>query len=451
MEGGLPAVLPSHWPFDWYRVVSERLGLTQGAFVGGHPLPEDEWLNRGSLAHYVREHPCDEGADDLNALRCDDTLVAALDRLPATLCHFDLHPRNLMVGDGDVVVIDWASVGVGVIGEDVSTLIASSVLDGHVPAHRLQDVFDEASEGYARGLTAAGLRVDAAALQRAIGALLVVRLGWVVARRLAAAAPGDPADPAAQALAAVLHPLAQAAHEDPPEGVALVGSISPRSGPPVNVNGPGAGRMRRLVAEGYDHIGGSYHALGERSGWAARPAYVQLLLDALAPGARVLDLGCGSGVPLASSLAAAGHRVVAVDVSRDEWVPARNMVMLAAACALADVEGHTQIITGTNLEEGGTYPDNTQAFMAAMDAAAQLGTMQRPRVVAPLGNFVKHEIVRAGLDVGAPLGVTWSCYRDGPTHCGHCGPCFMRRVAFEMTGDPDPVGYERPLLRVRPI
>lgn len=134
-----------------------------------------------------------------------------------------------------------------------------------------------------------------------------------------------------------------------------------------------------------------------------------------------------------------------------EWVPARNMVMIAAACAVADADGYTDIVTGTNLEEGGSYPDNTQEFMGTMDAASQLGTMRRARITAPLGNLVKHEIVRHGLEAGAPLERTWSCYRDGDQHCGVCGPCFMRRVAFEMTGVADPVPYERPLTRVRPV
>ena len=127
------------------------------------------------------------------------------------------------------------------------------------------------------------------------------------------------------------------------------------------------------------------------------------------------------------------------------------MVMIAAACALADAEAYTDIVTGTNLEEAGAYPDNTQSFIATMDAASQLGTTSRARVFAPLGNLVKHQIVAAGLRVGAPLHATWSCYRAGEMHCGRCGPCFMRRVAFEINGARDPVTYDAPLRRLRPV
>lgn len=122
-----------------------------------------------------------------------------------------------------------------------------------------------------------------------------------------------------------------------------------------------------------------------------------------------------------------------------EWVPARNLGMIAVAAAVADARGHTEIVLGTNLEEGGAYPDNTQEFIATMSAAADLGTLVRPRVLAPVGDLVKHRIVRLGQELEAPLDVTWSCYRGEARHCGDCGPCFMRRTAFEINGSIDPV------------
>jgi len=157
---------------------------------------------------------------------------------------------------------------------------------------------------------------------------------------------------------------------------------------------------------------------------------------------------------LGASTLTAGGEIAPAELGAElptEWVPARNMLMIASACALADAGGYTDIVLGTNLEEGGAYPDNTQGFVAAMDAASQLGTLARPRVSAPLGNLVKHQIVALGAEVDAPLECTWSCYRDGDIHCGACGPCFMRRVAFEMNGLVDPVPFAAPLQRLRPV
>jgi len=65
------------------------------------------------------------------------------------------------------------------------------------------------------------------------------------------------------------------------------------------------------------------------------------------------------------------------------------------------------------------------------------------RVVMPVGNLMKHEIVALGEQLGAPMGLTWSCYRSGPVHCGTCGPCFMRRTAYTINELPDPLQYAK--------
>jgi len=124
-----------------------------------------------------------------------------------------------------------------------------------------------------------------------------------------------------------------------------------------------------------------------------------------------------------------------------EWVPARNMVMIAAACAIADARGHDSIALGTNLEEGGAYSDNTREFIQTMSNASNVGTQARPIVEDPIGHLVKREIVRLGIAIDAPLHLTWSCYESGAWHCGRCGPCYMRQKAFFMNEVKDVIRY----------
>ena len=131
-----------------------------------------------------------------------------------------------------------------------------------------------------------------------------------------------------------------------------------------------------------------------------------------------------------------------------EWVPARNTVMIALAAALCDRYGYDTIMLGLNLEEGGAYPDNTVGFYRAMDKVLDLGTTSRARVICPVANLVKHEIVKLGLELGAPLQHSYSCYEAGG-HCSvdnPCGPCRMRRQAFLMNGV-DPEVVEREYMR----
>ena len=129
-----------------------------------------------------------------------------------------------------------------------------------------------------------------------------------------------------------------------------------------------------------------------------------------------------------------------------EWVPARNLVFISLAVALAEAWGFDAVALGTNLEEAGAYPDNEPEFIRLLDRVLPYATgpQRRVRLIMPVGNLVKHEIVRLGLEVGAPLEHTWSCYLGGEAHCGRCGPCYMRRWAFKINGVRDPVKYALP-------
>lgn len=126
-----------------------------------------------------------------------------------------------------------------------------------------------------------------------------------------------------------------------------------------------------------------------------------------------------------------------------EWVPARNLVMLAIATALAEANGFDTIILGNNLEEAGAYPDNEPEFISRFNDMLPFAVAdgKHVRVEMPVGNLMKHEIVDLGLQLGAPLDKTWSCYRAGEKHCGTCGPCYMRRKAFEINGKPEVIEY----------
>lgn len=126
-----------------------------------------------------------------------------------------------------------------------------------------------------------------------------------------------------------------------------------------------------------------------------------------------------------------------------EWVPARNLVMLSVAAAYAEANGFETLVLGNNLEEAGAYPDNEPEFIARFNDMLPfaIGDGKKLEVVMPVGNMMKHEIVRFGHDLGAPLDLTWSCYRAGAVHCGRCGPCFMRRTAFEINGYDEVISY----------
>ena len=127
-----------------------------------------------------------------------------------------------------------------------------------------------------------------------------------------------------------------------------------------------------------------------------------------------------------------------------EWVPARNLVLLSVATAYAEANGFDHIVLGNNLEEAGAYPDNEPEFIHRFNDLLPfaVGDGKQVKVIMPVGNLMKHEIVKLGLDIGAPLHLTWSCYRAGEQHCGTCGPCYMRRKAFQINNAKEVIEYE---------
>lgn len=126
------------------------------------------------------------------------------------------------------------------------------------------------------------------------------------------------------------------------------------------------------------------------------------------------------------------------------YVPFRNANLLAAAISWAEVLGAVAVYAGVVEEDSAGYPDCRRVFFEAFQQAVRLGT--RPgthiRLETPVIEMTKANIVRAGMDVGAPLHLTWSCYRREDTACGLCNSCALRLRGFQGAGVPDPLAYE---------
>jgi len=64
-------------------------------------------------------------------------------------------------------------------------------------------------------------------------------------------------------------------------------------------------------------------------------------------------------------------------------------------------------------------------------------------VVTPLIRLRKQEIVRLGVELGAPLHVSWSCYSGESEACGVCESCALRLRAFAEAGAVDRIPYAK--------
>ncbi len=108
---------------------------------------------------------------------------------------------------------------------------------------------------------------------------------------------------------------------------------------------------------------------------------------------------------------------------KDVWVPNRNGFFINLAACFAEYYGAGLIITGFNREEAQEFPDNTEAFMTAVNSALRLGTLEKIKVKSYVAAYTKKEIFGLGKKIGAPLDHVYSCYLGGKTMCGRCASC----------------------------
>ena len=144
----------------------------------------------------------------------------------------------------------------------------------------------------------------------------------------------------------------------------------------------------------------------------------------------------GIAIPSAES---SGHGVPVT------YVPFRNAHFLSVAVSWAEVLGAGKVYIGAVEPDSSGYPDCRPAYYVAFNEVVKAGTKDgRIEVVTPLIAMRKAEIVRLGLELGAPFDLTWSCYSREDQACGVCDSCVLRLRAFAAAGVNDPIVYAAP-------
>lgn len=124
------------------------------------------------------------------------------------------------------------------------------------------------------------------------------------------------------------------------------------------------------------------------------------------------------------------------------YVPFRNAHFLAVGVSWAEVLGAEKVYIGAVEADSSGYPDCRPAYYKAFNEVVRAGTKEgRIEVVTPLIAMHKAEIVRLGLELGAPFDLTWSCYSREDQACGVCDSCVLRLRAFQSAGAHDPIPY----------
>lgn len=148
-----------------------------------------------------------------------------------------------------------------------------------------------------------------------------------------------------------------------------------------------------------------------------------------------------------SSLTDLNIDVSQADLSNKEiptsYVPFRNANLLSACVSWAEVLNAKAVFIGAVYEDSSGYPDCRPEFFKAFEEVIRIGTKPETKIKieTPVIRMTKAEIVKKGIELKAPLHLTWSCYKSEEIACGECDSCALRLRGFQIAGVEDPVPY----------
>ncbi len=149
-----------------------------------------------------------------------------------------------------------------------------------------------------------------------------------------------------------------------------------------------------------------------------------------------------------SSLTDKNIKVSQADLSSREipssYVPFRNANILSACASWAEVLQAKAIFIGAVYEDSSGYPDCRPEFYQAFEKAIDEGTKPSTKIniITPIIHLSKSGIVKKGIELDAPLHLTWSCYQNEDEACGVCDSCALRLRGFQQAGIEDPIPYK---------
>lgn len=125
------------------------------------------------------------------------------------------------------------------------------------------------------------------------------------------------------------------------------------------------------------------------------------------------------------------------------YVPFRNAHFLSVAVSWAEAIGAEAVYIGAVAEDSSGYPDCRAEYYQVFQELVRVGTRPETRIeiATPVITLRKSEIIRRGIELGAPLQLTWSCYQNEERACGACDSCLLRLAAFAEAGVADPIPY----------
>jgi len=199
-------------------------------------------------------------------------------------------------------------------------------------------------------------------------------------------------------------------------------------------------------AEGYE-IAGLHLNYGQRTEIREQKAFQDLAEYYAFKFKLIVDVSHLSSIG-GSSLTDKEIEVTKADLTSTEiplsYVPFRNGNILAIASSWAEVIEAEAIFIGAMQLDSSGYPDCREDFFTAFEKAINLGTKPETniKIITPIINYSKSDIIKKGIELSVPFELTWSCYQDSEQACGECDSCALRLRGFQQLGFNDPINYK---------
>src|ERR1700730_3737372 len=204
-----------------------------------------------------------------------------------------------------------------------------------------------------------------------------------------------------------------------------------------------------IQAHGSEHVALLHVGYGQRTQKRERQAFESIADFYRVHQQLVVQLdhfrAIGGSALTDGTIAVPEHQHISANPGSNEipvtYVPFRNAHFLSVAVSWAEVIGAHSIYIGAVAEDSSGYPDCRPEYYRVFQELIRVGTRPETQVeiVTPVIALKKSEIIRKGIELGAPLHLTWSCYQSEDAPCGGCDSCLLRMRAFAAAGVNDPI------------
>src|ERR1700722_11928578 len=208
-----------------------------------------------------------------------------------------------------------------------------------------------------------------------------------------------------------------------------------------------------IQAHGAEHVALLHAGYGQRTQKRERQAFESIADFYHVPHRLVVRLdhfrAIGGSALTDGSIAVPEHQHIPETTGADEipvtYVPFRNAHFLCVAVSWAEVIGAHSIYIGAVAEDSSGYPDCRPEYYRVFQELIRAGTRPETQIeiITPVIALRKSQIIRKGVELGAPLHLTWSCYQNELEACAVCDSCRLRLRAFSEAGVADPISYRR--------